>query len=446
MSTEPTGRDDRGGKALPGAEPPEAADAKTAVALLQADEFFDQNPFAYFLMRAGGSIVRVNKRFCDLIGFSGEESVGKQIEDFLSRSNVPELHGYHREKLRHRDRTFEYECNLASKSGTDVRCVISMNIVTQGGFALGSLRDVTEERRLSTEIQKRNQDLQEAAARLRAAQEELQRSTQMATLGEVSGRVAHEILNPLTAVTARIRGLEGKSATLAELGGFLGETAEGLKANPAVAEQAETLTAVKDALEEHRTDVTKDLAFVTAELDRIQRLVDDMRGATRAAIERQRIKLADLVRYCHEVMTDPLARGSCGWQLVCPDDVWIEVDRGEMIQVITNLVRNAIEAMVEGDTPPPHQVTVSATTLEGNMAEVRIRDTGKGVPPEVAPLIFEPNFTTRKTGTGFGLAIARRLARAHQGDLVLAAPDGAPGAAFVLTLPCTVQQAVTWEG
>src|SRR2546423_7778114 len=93
--------------------------AQQSVALLQADEFFEGNPFAYFVVRSGGTIVKINKRFREISGFSSEEVAGKQIEDLLSRKDVSELYGYHREKLRYRDRGFEYECGLTKKSGED---------------------------------------------------------------------------------------------------------------------------------------------------------------------------------------------------------------------------------------------------------------------------------------------------------------------------------------
>src|SRR5947209_6888819 len=125
-------------------QPPE--DVKAQASLLQADEFFEKNPFAYFVVRGGGVIVRVNKRFEEHTGFVSDDVAGKQIEDLLSRRDVQELYGYHREKIRYRDRTFEYECNLACKDGREIRAVITMNIVVQGGFCLGALRDVTEER------------------------------------------------------------------------------------------------------------------------------------------------------------------------------------------------------------------------------------------------------------------------------------------------------------
>jgi PAS domain S-box-containing protein len=412
-----------------------------SLALLHAEEFFEQNPFAYFVTRSGGTIVRVNARFRDSTGFSTEDMVGKPIEDLLSRSDSTELYGYHRAKLRYRDKTFEYECSLVRKDGSEIRAVMTMNIVVQEGFGLGSFRDVTEERRLSAEVQKRNKEIEESRARLRAALDELNRTTQLATLGEVSGRVAHEILNPLTAVSGRISRLSGSGETLGELSGFVGQMASELADVRGAESQMETLQVIQEALAEHRAGLDKDLAFVSSELARIQRLVDDMRDATRTAIERIKLSLFELLQYCREVMSEPLQRAGVVYGFECPESIYVQGDRGELIQVVTNLIRNGVEALADAAAPKEVRVVV---TRRDEIAEIRVSDSGQGVPEELAPLIFEPNFTTKRGGTGLGLPIARRLLRAHGGDLEL--ERSCPGATFLITLPCTVEQRVEWEG
>jgi signal transduction histidine kinase len=70
----------------------------------------------------------------------------------------------------------------------------------------------------------------------------------------------------------------------------------------------------------------------------------------------------------------------------------------------------------------------------GGTLELRLRDTGPGVPPEERERIFEPFVTTKEGGTGLGLAIARQILQEHGGDLTCEAPTG-PGALFVLRLP-----------
>jgi len=106
-------------------------------------------------------------------------------------------------------------------------------------------------------------------------------------------------------------------------------------------------------------------------------------------------------------------------------------DRDLLRRAVLNLVKNGIEA-----TPQGGWVLV-ATRLDGDRAEVRVEDTGRGIDARNAPHLFEPFFTTKPRGTGLGLAIARQIAEEHGGTLRWEnAPGG--GARFTLRLPLTL--------
>jgi signal transduction histidine kinase len=106
-------------------------------------------------------------------------------------------------------------------------------------------------------------------------------------------------------------------------------------------------------------------------------------------------------------------------------------DRDQVLQVLLNLVRNALDAMPAGGT-----LRVAARG-EGGAVAFSVSDTGPGVRPEDQPRVFEPYFTTKEGGTGLGLAIAQRIAEEHGGTLELRSAPG-EGATFTLTLPAAV--------
>ena len=85
----------------------------------------------------------------------------------------------------------------------------------------------------------------------------------------------------------------------------------------------------------------------------------------------------------------------------------IRADRHQLKQVFLNLVMNAIHAMPDGGT-----VSISAT-VAGAMAHLEVADTGAGIAPEMLPRLFEPFFTTRRDGSGIGLAIVRKIVEDH---------------------------------
>ncbi len=112
------------------------------------------------------------------------------------------------------------------------------------------------------------------------------------------------------------------------------------------------------------------------------------------------------------------------------------LDRIQVQQIILNLLRNAIEALAER---PLHdrEIIVGTARESAESVTISVQDNGPGVPDAVVARIFDPFCTTKDTGTGLGLAISRTIAEAHQGKLVYEPRTGVPGACFVLRLPCT---------
>lgn len=106
---------------------------------------------------------------------------------------------------------------------------------------------------------------------------------------------------------------------------------------------------------------------------------------------------------------------------------WVEIDGGQIQQVLINLYANAADAMGRG------RITTRTAHRIGTVV-VTVADEGPGIPPEVLARIFETGFTTKRTGHGFGLSICRRIAANHGGDLSVQSETG-QGAVFSLTLP-----------
>ena len=106
------------------------------------------------------------------------------------------------------------------------------------------------------------------------------------------------------------------------------------------------------------------------------------------------------------------------------------MDRVQIQQVVVNLVRNAVEAVLDA---PRREVAVATAVLGTGMVEVSVADTGPGLAEEVAGRLFEPFVTGRSDGTGLGLAIVSKIALAHRGQARLLERDGAT--TFLLDLP-----------
>ena len=223
----------------------------------------------------------------------------------------------------------------------------------------------------------------------RALQQQLDRQQRLLAMGEMSAQLAHELRTPL--------------ATALLYASRLAEGANGKSGQRHAGKVLERLRHLQQLLD-------STLAFARGERNGGARLTAGalLDGALAtlgpqvgAAIARTDGKL-----------------GSCMLQ-----------GQGELLSgALAHLLDNAMRA-ADG----PHGVQVDLH-LDGTQLEVHVRDCGPGVPAADAERVFEPFFTTRRGGTGLGLAAARAVARAHGGDVFLRSA-AAPGATFVLALP-----------
>lgn len=242
---------------------------------------------------------------------------------------------------------------------------------------------------------------------LNSANAQLQRSRRLAALGEMAAGIAHEIRNPLAAIQL-----------------YAGMVVEDLGQG----ERSPVLAARENA--EHIKDAAKGMA----------RIVDDV--LTFAKEFRPQLRPCapvDLMEQALHQVAPMLKQAGVQVEFVSdlpPQSPLIEADAGLMVQAISNLMRNAIEAMAAVDGE--RRLMLSVRENEEGFA-FRVADTGPGIKPEVLDRIFNPFFTTRGTGTGLGLAIVHRILDAHHGSIVANnRPQG--GAVLELTLPAVAQQ------
>lgn len=122
-----------------------------------------------------------------------------------------------------------------------------------------------------------------------------------------------------------------------------------------------------------------------------------------------------------------------------PDLPTLHMDVGQIQQVFLNILNNAAEAM-SGLPDSQGTITISASySKRERLVEIKIQDTGPGIPPELMPRIFEPHFTTKKDGHGFGLVICERIIKNHKGEISVESSQ--EGTVFSVTLPVKYPEA-----
>ena len=115
-----------------------------------------------------------------------------------------------------------------------------------------------------------------------------------------------------------------------------------------------------------------------------------------------------------------------------PDEIWVEADRTHMNRLFTNLLTNAIDAC--GDQSLCRIAIIEERKKDAVL--IHIRDNGEGIPEEMQPKIFTPNFTTKTSGTGLGLAICKSIVEQAGGDIWFKTEQGV-GTTFSVLLPLT---------
>jgi len=110
------------------------------------------------------------------------------------------------------------------------------------------------------------------------------------------------------------------------------------------------------------------------------------------------------------------------------ESVSTDLDSDKIQEVVLNLLLNGIAAIDKGG-----EISVTME-VRGRDLEIRVEDTGKGIAPEHLPLVFNPFFTTRKTGTGLGLSLCRQIVQAHGGTIMVESEPGR-GSVFTVRLP-----------
>jgi signal transduction histidine kinase len=263
-------------------------------------------------------------------------------------------------------------------------------VVTAKGQAL--LLEITAQRRDLGRAETAQVLVIRDASEKRRIREEIRRADQLAFLGGMAARIAHEIRTPLAA----IRGL------------------------------LELLQADLPADDQRRQYIDRVLIGV----DRQNRLVENLLTLSQPEPETwQAVSLSETLDELVAMLpSDPrlvVERGD-------PDSVppaWGDPFR--LTEVFTNLIQNALEAAPEGAT-----VRVRVEARGDEHVRVLVENPGVDIPPEMRERIFHPFFTTKPRGTGLGLPIARTIVEAHRGTLTLES-DGKSGTTFVVELPTT---------
>ena len=349
---------------------------------------------ALMVLDANNRVVLINRKGCEILGRSEAEIVGADwcqlaIPPAQRQAVSEQLAGI---RCHGGDQAPEdyNEYEIIDREG-NMRLVarrgVCMDEAYSGtGTLLLSGDDITE-RRLAEESARRTADRMNEVARL-------------ASLGEMAGGIAHEINQPLTAISNYAQ------ASFRML-----------------AQPATDMADVREALQEIASQALRAGEIIRRLRNLIRKKETQQEPATLDAV------ITDVVGFCSGDAKLNEIRITAQVEEQLPE---LLIDKIQIQQILFNLLRNAMEAVMV-NAPGERHVRLNCER-DDDTVRLQIMDNGPGVAADFAVRMFTPLQTTKSSGTGLGLAISRSIAEAHQGSLRYI-PDTGPGACFELRLP-----------
>lgn len=365
------------------------ADLRVRDAHLQT--IVDTVPEAMVVTDAMGVIRSFSTAAERLFGYAADQAIGRNVRILMPEPMRSEHDGYLDRYRRTGERRIIGTTRIVTgqrRDGTTFPMKIAIGEMRSGEqvFFTSFINDLTEDWRTQ--------------ARLQELQSELVHVSRLSAMGEMAATLAHELNQPLGAISNYTKGCKRLLATPNPA-----SVAKSIEVLDKAAEQAQRAGQIIRRLREFvaRGETEKRAEAVTGLIEEASALA--LVGAAEQSIVAR-------------VAVDPRAAS-------------VLADRVQVQQVLVNLIRNACEAMQEA---PRRELSIAARPLGRDMVEITVADTGPGIAAEVADRLFQPFVTTKRDGMGVGLSICRTIVEAHGGQLTVAR-NGSGGATFRLTLP-----------
>ncbi len=224
---------------------------------------------------------------------------------------------------------------------------------------------------------------------------ERKRTERLTVIGETAGMVGHDLRNPL-------------QSTIGEI--YLAK--EELKGLPS---------------SEHKTNLQESISAIEEQATYMDKIVSDLQAFVKPVeAHKQTIALRQQVV---PILSQLNIQNNIQTNVLIDDQLTVKADPQLLKRVIINLVSNAIQAMPKGGT-----LTIGAKIIKNGHVQIIVEDTGTGIPEKIRDKVFQPLFTTKSRGQGFGLAVCKRVIEAHSGTIDFESQEG-KGTKFTITLP-----------
>jgi PAS domain S-box-containing protein len=358
----------------------------------------DNIPDTIYFKDANSRFIRINKAQAQMLGVKNPvDAVGKTDFDYFTPEHSQDAYNdeqdivktgkpvvYKVEKIRRADGQFLWV------SATKVPIKDAANRVVG---TVGISRDVTEHRQMEEKLRRHSEQLEEL---VKERTLELRNAERLAAIGETATMVGHDLRNPLQVIIGTL---------------YLAR---------------ENLNNIS-CPQEKKQKIEKLFTRIGQEIRYIDKIISDLRDYARPTkVELEETNISDVINETLSSLTIPDAiKVSVTISESFPK---LMVDPTLLRRVFTNLILNAIQAM-----PDEGQLRIGAFET-GEDAFINVQDTGVGIPKENLPKLFQPLFTTKAKGQGFGLAVCKKILELHGAEITVESEVG-KGSTFTIKVP-----------
>jgi PAS domain S-box-containing protein len=382
------------------------ANAELEKSRVRFQTIIESSSDAVMLANANRELEVVNKGTIKLFGYSEDELLGNTTSMLYSKEGDYLKVGQEHFNVEAPPAAGPdiYEMRYRRKDGTEFWGeTMGAKVVSSNGEIngfVGIIRDITERKNTELELEKYRERLEELVdertQELRTAQDALVRRERLATLGQLTATVSHELRNPLGAMQP-------------------------------------SLFIVKKNADPENEKLQKALDRIDRSIARCDHIIDELLDFTR-------ITDLDL----HPVVLDDWLRTVCAEQEI-PAGINLKqelglngfeviVDSNRLRRAVINVIENGLQSMLDetGNRVDVEQAELTVFTRDcGENVEIGIRDRGTGIPPEVLPHIFEVLYSTKGFGVGLGMPTVKHIIKQHGGSIQI---DSHPGEGTTVTL------------
>lgn len=358
---------------------------------------FDQRRQLVRILSTDGIVLEANKKSLEFAGLDHDGVIGCYLWDTPWWNHSPELQQRLRDAVSSaaKGTAVQFEATCPRHDGSMATLDFSLRPITDSAgqvvFLVTESHDITEQKI--------------AAEEARQHRDRIAHVSRLSTLGEMAAGIAHEINQPLTAISLFAQA--GKR--LVEAGDF------------------EKMNDVCCKLNEHSlraSDVVERMQALARQGESVKEVVDCNEVIGTA------VKLAESEARIRDIQIEFEKGGNLPL---------VSVDQVQVQQVALNLLRNAMDAMLTTDCCQEKSVTIHTRARDGSEIEVAVTDCGAGVSEANVDKLFRPFSTTKKSGMGMGLSISQAIIRAHGGRIDFHNND-AGGVTFWFTLPAAKRE------